>query len=412
MSFQPISSVAVQWRQPQGNIPVGTLVLSDGRAVFKYEPAFLERKLFISPKHLPNQIDPRLCNYAPFDYLFGVFNDSLPDGWGRLLLDRAIRSKRIDLQMLSPLDRLAFVGDGGVGALTYLPDYGLEEEHPNTYDLSVLAAETQVILQGQSSELIDQFRKWGGGSQGARPKIFADFNPTTEDLIIGQPAYQEDYVSWIIKFASNEDPDHMGRIEYAYSNMAKAAGVEMANCRLFFGQDKSAFFGTQRFDKEGLISHHVHTAAGLLHSTHRLPSLDYGNLIHETLELTRNMSEATKVFRLAAFNLYSFNRDDHSKNFSWMLDLDGNWKVAPAYDLTFSNGPGGQHSTIYAGEGANPTSKQLMELATHFGIKKAIHIIDEVKAAIHNWHLFAEEAQVSEEMTDVVWERLAPLLTR
>lgn len=412
MDFEPVQLLEVFWSTGSEEFPIGKLAIDNGHSVFKYDPDFLTRDLSISPKYLPNQIDPRECKYPHFDHLFGVFNDSLPDGWGKLLLDRELLSRQMDPEMLTPLDRLAYVGEFGMGALVYRPNYDQGLEETNRLDLTSLAAESRIILAGESSEMIEKLRRMGGSSQGARPKVIADYNRQQDQLLVGGTSSPEGYEPWLIKFGTSTDPDEIGRIEYAYSMMAKAAQIEMEETRLFPGTDGDVFFGTKRFDRAGKRRIHMHTAAGLLHSTHRLPSLDYGNLIHETLELNKDMSEATKVFRLAVFNLYTFNRDDHSKNFSFLLDTDGIWRFAPAYDLTYSNGPGGQHSTIYAGEGANPNSGHLMELANHFGMKKAKTIIDDVKGVVSEWSGFAAQAELGEEWTGVIQARIQELLNQ
>jgi serine/threonine-protein kinase HipA len=176
--------------------------------------------------------------------------------------------------------------------------------------------------------------------------------------------------------------------------MARAAGLDMMPTHLFPAKKGAGYFGVERFDRAGDKRLHMHTVSGLLHADHRLPSLDYEQIMRATLALTRNVQELEKILRLAAFNVFAHNRDDHAKNFSFLMDEKGSWRVAPAYDLTFSGGPGGEHSTTVMGEGKRPTKEQLLKLAEKVGIAKPLAnpIIDEVKDAVQQWPSHAEEA--------------------
>jgi len=179
--------------------------------------------------------------------------------------------------------------------------------------------------------------------------------------------------------------------------MAKAAGVDMMQTYLFPAAKGKGYFGVQRFDRVGARRLHMHSLSGLIHADHQLPSLDYQDALRVTLSLTRNMKEVTKMFRLAAFNVGAHNRDDHSKNFSFLMDERGSWRVSPAYDLTFSQGPGGEHCTMIMGEGKNPGRIQLMMLADKFGIPKstAKEILDQVFETVSKWTAFGNEAGVT-----------------
>ena len=139
----------------------------------------------------------------------------------------------------------------------------------------------------------------------------------------------------------------------------------------------------------------MHSVAGLTHSDFRYPTLDYDDLLRLTLHLTKNIQEVEKLFRLACFNLFAHNRDDHAKNFSYLMDESGRWRLSPAYDITFSYGPGGEHSTMYLAEGRHPTVKHLLALAKKHSIKHGANIIEEVKEAVNKWEGFAKEAGVS-----------------
>jgi serine/threonine-protein kinase HipA len=379
------------------NYDVGELVLSDQKIYFRYNTDFLITGLNLSPIKLPFTGDIASADKQPFDGLFGLFNDSLPDGWGRLLLDRLLSAKGIDIIKITPLDRLAYVGSRGMGALVYRPEIKPEKTTYLFPELDILAAEMNHILQGNSSEIIEELYILGGSSGGARPKIYVTYNPFTDDLIQGTDNVPEGYDKWIIKFPSSSDSREIANIEFAYHKMALLAGNEMSECRLFKGKSGQNYFGTKRFDRLPNNRLHAHTASGLMHDNFRMSTMDYGHLMDCAFRLEKHIKAHEKVFRLAAFNVYSHNRDDHSKNFSFLMNAKGEWKFAPAYDLTFSYSGYGFHSTMIAGESKNPGRKDLMKLATHFGLKNAGSIIEEVQEAINQWGAIASEYGISRE---------------
>jgi serine/threonine-protein kinase HipA len=387
----------------EGNsFEVGELVLSDQKIYFRYNTDFLKTGLNLSPIKLPFTHDIVSTDKQPFDGLFGVFNDSLPDGWGRLLLDRSLSAKGIDIARITPLDRLAYVGSHGMGALIYRPEIKPEKATEFVPELDILAAEMNHILQGTSSEIIEELFILGGSSGGARPKIFVAYNPVTDDLQHGVDNIPEGYEEWIIKFPSSSDNREIANIEFAYHKMALLAGIEMSECRLFMGKSGQVYFGTKRFDRVAGKRLHTHTASGLMHDNFRMSTMDYGHLMDCAFRLEKHVKAYEKVFRLAAFNVYSHNRDDHSKNFSFLMNAKGEWQFAPAYDLTFSYSGYGFHSTMVAGESKNPGRKELMKLATHFGLKNAGSIIEEVQEAISQWGAIAREYEITGETKHTV----------
>ena len=387
----------------EGNtFEVGELVLSDQKIFFRYNTDFLKTGLNLSPIKLPFSGEITSADKQPFDGLFGVFNDSLPDGWGRLLLDRTLSAKGIDITKTTPLDRLAYVGSRGMGALVYRPEIKPEKTTEPVPELDILAAEMNQILQGTSSEIIEELFILGGSSGGARPKIFAAYNPVTNDLIHGLHNIPEGYDEWIIKFPSSSDNREIANIEFAYHKMALLAGIEMSQCRLFKGKSGQVYFGTKRFDRITGKRLHTHTASGLMHDNFRMSTMDYGHLMDCAFRLEKHVKAYEKIFRLAAFNVYSHNRDDHSKNFSFLMNAKGEWQFAPAYDLTFSYSGYGFHSTMIAGESKNPGRKELMKLATHFGLKNAGSIIEEVQESINQWGAIASEQDITKETRNTI----------
>ena len=180
----------------------------------------------------------------------------------------------------------------------------------------------------------------------------------------------------------------------AYHRMALAAGLEMTACQLFKSKSGQVFFGTKRFDRNGNDRLHLHSAAGLLHDNFRLTNIDYGHVMDAAFRLEKDVRAYEKVLRLAAFNVFAHNRDDHSKNISFLMDETGAWRLAPAYDLTFSQSSHGYHSMTVAGESKQPGAEQILELAKSFSVKKPARMIDEVRTAIAQWPKYAAEAEV------------------
>lgn len=387
----------------QGNtFEVGELVFSNQKIYFRYKIDFLNTGLNLSPIKLPFSEQIVSAEKQPFDGLFGVFNDSLPDSWGRLLLDRNLISKGIDITGITPLDRLAYVGSGGIGALVYKPEIEPERTTDPVPELDILAGEMNHLLQGNSSEIIGELFILGGSSGGARPKIFVAYNPKTDVLIHGLNNIPEGYEEWIIKFPTYSDNSQIANIEFAYYKMALLAGIEMSECRLFDGKSGKVYFGTKRFDRIAEKRLHTHTASGLMHDNFSMSTMDYGHLMDCAFRLEKHVKAYEKVFRLATFNVYSHNQDDHSKNFSFLMNANGEWQFAPVYDLTFSYSNYGFHSTMIAGESKNPGRNELMKLASHFGLKNAGTIIEEVQEGIHHWGAIATEQGITKETKNTI----------
>lgn len=334
---------------------VGTLAKTPDRLVaFEYDNDWLVTGFSISPFSLPLQKKVYLPKFEPFGGLFGVFNDSLPDGWGRLLVDRLFLKNKINPSKIDNLNRLAVVQESGMGALTYKPEHRFETSQEES-DYDKLAQECSKILESQSSDNLDELFKLGGSSGGARPKILTKING--ED--------------WIIKFPYSQDPKYIGEQEYKYSLVAKDCGIKMSETKLFDSKICSGYFGIKRFDRENDKKVHMVSVSGLLETSHRLPNLDYNILMKLTLELTKNYQDIEQLYRLMCFNVFAHNRDDHSKNFSFLYDENKKeWHLSPAYDLTYSSSFNGEHATTINGEGKNPTLEDILAIAKGIGIKE------------------------------------------
>lgn len=393
MSISNQKLVYVYYQGSSHKLLVGRLLLKNRQLFFEYDADFIKMGFELSPFKLPLKAGVVESSDHTFEGLFGVFNDSLPDGWGRLLLDRKLMNAGLNPETLSPLDRLCFVGSNGMGALSYEPENPAAISHI-THDLDEIDSEIEATLD-ENDAYVDDLLVLGRSSAGARPKVL--LNLDGED--------------WLIKFRSGLDPKDISAIEYAYHLMAKEAGLILPEAKLFPSRKGLGFFGVKRFDRNGDNRIHMHTIAGLLHADHRAPSLDYESIMKATLYLTKDIRQCEIQFRNAVFNVLSHNRDDHSKNFSFLMDAQGNWSVSPAYDLTFSSGPAGEHSTMIMGEGKNPTKAHLLKLAGTCSINqdKALQIIHEVLAATKKWDAFANEVGVSKLQTKNIGETLCTI---
>lgn len=416
MKYNPVNTLNVVWeKNPGASVQVGRLAYVKRQVVFEYATEFLTLGINLSPFFLPSGAEIiTSANKTLFDSLHGVFNDSLPDGWGRLLLDRQLQQLAIDPRQLSPLDRLAHVGRRGVGALSYEPDKQSILAGSDPLDLEQLATDSQRDLRGAPEEVITELLTLAGSSAGARPKILVGVSPD-KSIIMHDPQQLESRLEnslslehWLIKFPSSHDPDDIAAIEYAYSRMARDAGIDMAPTHLFSTSAGNRYFGTKRFDRCGDQRIHMHTACGLLNADFRIPSLDYKDLLAATLHLTGDQRQAEKMFALAVFNVLVHNRDDHSKNFSYLMDSAGTWTMAPAYDLTFSSGPGGEHSTMMMGNGKNPGEGEFLALAETAMLDKraAQDIIERIKTVIAEWPQYAREAGVSRGSQQTIGQRI------
>jgi serine/threonine-protein kinase HipA len=398
MAYSPIELQTVYLDARNQRRKVGRLAFKDRQVLFEYDASFIASGVEISPIKLPLAPGVSIADTTIFDGLFGVFNDSLPDGWGRLLLDRTVEKYGIHRGQLNPLDRLAYVGRHGMGALSYEPELGLANTDDVPLALDRIAEESAAVLAGENEEVFEELLRLNGSSSGARPKIVAQVSTDKKRIIHGQQELQSGFAHWMIKFPSSQDARDMGAIEYAYSLMAKDAGVEMPETHLFRTK-RNKYFGTKRFERDGNARIHMHSLGGLIHADHRSPSLDYDTVLRVTLALTRNIQDAEKAYALACFNVLAHNRDDHVKNFSFLLNARNEWIFAPAYDLVFSYGPGGEQSMLVMGEGRNPGMAQLQALGKQHGIRNAPEILAKVERAVANWPHYAELADVSRKST-------------
>jgi serine/threonine-protein kinase HipA len=404
--------VRLDWGD-DAEVPVGTLGEQDRRVFFEYAPSFVADPLPLSPFKLP--VRPGVFEHTERDFgeLFGVFNDSLPDGWGRLLMDREFRRRGIEPTRISPLDRLTYIGTRAMGALTYHPPAPAPDGEGLAVDLRELARQAEQIMEGSTADVLPALRIAGGSPGGARPKVLVGVADDGR-MIAGTADLPDGFRHFLVKFGAREDPTDIGAVEAAYAKMAAEAGIDVPPTRLFETGDGGPYFGAERFDRRGNLRFHMHSLSGLLHASFRLPSMDYEGYLRATMVLTKDHRQVEEAYRRMAFNVLAHNRDDHVKNVSYLMGRRGEWLLSPAYDLVFSEGPGGRHTMAVAGEDDRPTQRDMLRVAESCGVdpKRARAMIERVADAVSRWRDFAAETGVTEETTREIALRLSSISVR
>lgn len=382
---------------PDNVHPVGQIAWDAARrsAAVEWDPAFLADTSPISPYHIKTLAGLyRTGNPAAFEGLPGVFGDSLPDGWGRLLVDRELECRGAGRDAITPVDRLAIVGKHGMGALVYFPED--RSVDPNRVDLKWFADLATSMDEDASVEDLSRARAAAGGSAGARPKIVALLDVETGRLRDHRLAPKQGERQVLIKYPASTDSPSAVEEEEAYARMARAAGIAMPWTMVLRTALGDTFLAVERFDRSGAGRVHMHTAAGLLDVDFRQPSIDYENLLKLVRWTTRHAGDQYEMFRRMAFNVLAHNRDDHLKNHAFLMGSDDSWRLSPAYDISFSDGPGGEHHLAIAGEGRRPGREHLEAVGRSLGMKPAAiaALIDPIRSAIADWPKHANAAGV------------------
>lgn len=348
---------------------VGTLSLTpDNRLnVFEYDKSWLVDGFSISPLELPLKSGAFTAKPHPFYGNFGIFEDSLPDGYGRYLLHKALMQQGINDSDLSSLDRLSLVGDNGMGALSYSPSTNLAMEKTIS-DFDILQEIALEVLREQQDNDAGMLLYNSGNSGGARPKaVFSDAEG-----------------HWIVKFRHTYDPRDIGAQEYLFNETAKKCGITVPDFKLV----NDRYFASRRFDIDSDGNRlHTATAGGLLCISLREPFMDYSNLLALTGFITQNPGDVEQMYRRMLFNYFTDNKDDHCKNFSFYVvrnseDGGWEWRLAPAYDLTLcTEGYNGEHATSVNGTG-HPRLEDYISVGvkTRIPEKRCREIIEEVRS--------------------------------
>lgn len=419
MSVIPVRRLDV-WRtlSDGSRCQVGTLAQNRQGIFFQYLPEYLAKFSNLSPFNLNFDASLQLAQKTPHHGLHGVFSDSLPDGWGLLLMNRIFRQSGTLAAQLTPMDRLAFVGNSGMGALSYEPASDLQkDENQTTYTIAELGLNAQSLFDGQTTEVLAALVA-AGSSAGARPKAQLYLMKNNPALCSTRP--QPDSKAYLVKFTSSQLAlgHEEGICEAAYLTMAKLAGIKVPEWKLLNAPTQSGankWLALERFDiipsSKGMAQGRLHlpSACGLLDADFRLPSMDYEDLIKASSLLCKSPGAGQQQFRRAIFNLFALNQDDHSKNWAFLQNDTGEWQLAPFYDVTFSPAPHGEHATAFIGFGKNPPLKTMQKLASHANFaswKQAQMVITEVVETLGQFATVARKIGVADATITLICKQL------
>ena len=431
---KPVSAVEVRlWERRVGAVALDPRT---GYYAFEYDPAFVKQGIELAPLTMPlaQASEPFIFTNLPtptFKRLPALLADALPDDFGNALIDAWMASKGIAKEAITSLDRMAYMGKRGMGALEFRPTRGPNVASHTAIKLSRLVESARMAVLGKISTdtlaqaALAQIIQVGTSAGGARAKAAIAWNPETEEVRAGQFDADPGFEHWLLKFdgmgADRElgAAQDYGRIEYAYSMMAKASGMDMMPCRLLI-EGGRAHFMTRRFDRtvdaEGnTVKHHMQSLCAMAQLDYKQKAThDYAQLFQTIQRLELGHDTLAEAFRRMVFNVMAANCDDHSKNFSFLLPADSReWKLAPLYDITHAFNPKGdwtyQHLMGVSGKFSHITRNDLLHIADRFGIGPAPKIIDEVANALADWPKYAKEAGLSDGLMQSIAADFRPL---
>jgi serine/threonine-protein kinase HipA len=411
--YKPVNVIEVRiWGQTVGAVALDPRL---GYFAFEYSPGFVRTGIELAPLTMPLEQAT-----APFVFpdlpeltylrLPAMLADALPDDFGNNLINAWMAAKGISKSGITPLDRLAYMGKRGIGALEFKPARSPAVEGCTAIKLSKMVEDVRRAVRGEISTdkmakaALMQIIRVGTSAGGARAKAAIAWNPKTKEICSGQFEVEPGFEHWILKFdgmgldrelGGSQD---YGRIEYAYYLMARRAGIEMNKCTLL-EENKRAHFMTRRFDRSGNKKIHQQTLCALAQLDFRQKAThDYSQLLQVIQQLQLGYAALEEAFRRMAFNIMGANHDDHPKNFSFLLAEGKSWRFSPAYDITYAYNPAGewtnQHLMAVNGKFRDITRDDFLIVADRFGIGTAPQVLNEVKAAVSAWPEFAGKAKV------------------
>ncbi len=353
------------------NKTVGILKeLQDGRIAFEYDLQWLKSGFSISPFSLPLIDKVFISSSQYFKGLYGVFFDSLPDGWGEYLVRRMFNSKGINFDKVSILTRLSILNIGALGGLEYIPKQNLNTKYDDILDLDLINEYiNKELTESEDDYLLDELYKLGGASGGARPKVHLNFS--------GE--------AWIVKFPAINDSKDSGLLEFNVNTLAKKVNINVNEHKLYKSAKTSGFFGAKRFDRKNGKKIHTISVAALLETTHRIPNLDYYHIFQIIEQISVDKNDTLEMFRRMVFNVFIENKDDHSKNHSFIYDEEkGGYVLSKAYDITITKNKL-EHEITVNGNG-NPTINDFYIMADKINLSKykAKTIINEIRKVVFN----------------------------
>ena len=414
---------------------VGAVAWDDsaGLATFEYDSSFKNKNWDLSPLKMPLQATKNIFNFpelkpgfnSPLDTfkgLPGLLADVLPDKYGNQLINRWLAQNGRVPNSMNPVEMLCFIGTRGMGALEFEPAALKESKRTFSIEIDSLVDIAQKMLSNKSSfttnlkkedeQAIIEILKVGTSAGGARPKAVIAYNERTGEVRSGQTNAPKGFEHWLLKLDGVSDVQlgastGYGRVEMAYYNMAIACGIDMMTSRLL-EENGRAHFMTKRFDREdGDIKHHIQTLCAIQHFDYNaVSSFSYEQLFQTMRELKLSYPEAEQMFRRMVFNAIARNCDDHTKNFAFRLKKNGQWGLAPAYDICHAYKPDhqwvSQHSLSMNGKRKGISKNDLLVIGKSIRCKHASIIIEEIESIIMNWKKFANEVGVSGKLRDAI----------
>ena len=415
---------------------VGAVTLDPSLAYysFEYDPAWKRTGAELAPLHMPAKAPRSLYAFptlpeATYFRLPALLADALPDDFGNALIDAWMAQRGIEKSSVTVLDRLAYMGKRGMGALEFRPARGAHKEGSAPVEMKKLVEEARRLVQGtfsvdrEAKAALANIIKVGTSAGGARAKAVIAWNPETDEVRSGQFDAAPGFEHWLLKFDGVGKDKELGtgegygRIEFAYYLMAKAAGIQISDSRLL-EENERAHFMTKRFDREVIdgktCKHHLQTLCAINHLDFRQRGThDYSQLFMTARVLGLDDRAVDQIFRRMTFNVMARNCDDHTKNFTFLLRQDQPWELASAYDVTHAYNPKGewtyQHQMSVNQKFDDISKADLLAVADRFSVRKPDKVLSDVRAAIDNWSQFARQSHLSPALQDRVAKHLLPL---
>ncbi|MEM6892429.1 MAG: type II toxin-antitoxin system HipA family toxin [Bacteroidota bacterium] len=406
---------------------------------FQYDSRFLQKGWDLSPIKMPLEQGGRIHSFPElrkargetedaFKGLPGLLSDALPDKYGNKLINIWLAQQGRPENSMNPVEKLCFIGTRGMGALEFEPTSIKTATYTYALELDSLVQVAQKMLNERETFLTQlnkddekammDILKIGTSAGGARPKAVIAYNPKTKEVRSGQGKVPQGFEHWLLKLdgVSGEqfgESSGWGRVEYAYYLMAQDCGIDMSECQLL-EENGRAHFMTQRFDREGNTRHHIQSLCGIQHyDFNDMYGYSYEQLFQTMRILRLTYPEAEQMFRRMVFNVLATNYDDHTKNFSFMLKKDGEWRLAPAYDLCFSFDPTNQwvnkQTLSVNGKRLDITKEDLLTIAKDNNLKKGKTILEEINAVVKNWKTYSQQAGVRQDLMERIHNNLNTL---
>lgn len=418
--YKPVGIVEVRaWNQLVGAVALDPRL---SYFAFEYAPAFIETGIELAPLTMPLAMarQPFIFPELPeltYRRLPAMLADSLPDDFGNSLVNAWMANQGVAARDITALDRLAYMGKRGLGALEFRPARGPTTSRGSTaIVLSELVDSARRAVHGELDDdphavaALKQLISVGTSAGGARAKATVAWNPETNEIRAGQFDVDPGFEHWLLKFDGIGKDDELGesqgygRIEYAYYLMAIQADIAMSPCRLL-EEGGRAHFMTKRFDRDGNSKLHTQSLCGMAQLDYRAKGVhDYSQALGVMRQLKMGPEAFEQAFRRIAFNVMATNCDDHTKNFSFILREQRHWELAPAYDLIYAYNPKGewtyQHLMSVNGKFDQVRRDDLLTLADRFQIGAASRVLAEVRTAVASWPEFARQARVPKGATD------------